>query len=206
MEYSMYTYILVCTCTCSDVQTKNSMYWYVLVCTDHVIGFRGKHGVGVRNVQRGDACPLLSFWHAKETFSWFQYQGISIYLEYFGTYVYVLVCTLMYFVCMRRTLWLLSHRILTVSRRIIMMFPWKTVGLLVTVPSCFSSAICVLRMEGSQRTVHTKLVQVHTSMHLYVLVYTLAISYQMISCANLYSSTPLRSWICLSRDLWRTRG
>ena len=39
----MYKYILVCTYTCLDVQTKNSMYWYVLVCTDHVTGFRGKH-------------------------------------------------------------------------------------------------------------------------------------------------------------------
>ena len=26
----------------------------------------------------------------------------------------------------------------------------------------------------------------------------------MISCASLYSSAPLRSWICPSRDLWRT--
>ena len=43
MEYSMYKYILVCTYTCLDVQTKNSMYWYVLVCTDHVTGFRRKH-------------------------------------------------------------------------------------------------------------------------------------------------------------------
>ena len=43
MEYSMYKYILVCTYTCLDVQTKNSMYWYILVCTDHVTGFRGKH-------------------------------------------------------------------------------------------------------------------------------------------------------------------
>ena len=28
----------------------------------------------------------------------------------------------------------------------------------------------------------------------------------MISCASLYSSAPLRSWICPSRDLWRTLG
>ena len=28
----------------------------------------------------------------------------------------------------------------------------------------------------------------------------------MISCANLFSSTHLRSWICPSLDLWRTRG
>jgi hypothetical protein len=137
------------------------------------------------------ACPLLSFRHAKETFSWFQSQGIIIYLEYGGTYMYVLVYTLMYFVYMRRTLWLLFRRILTVLRRIVMMSPWKTVGM--HVPSCSSSAICVLRMEGTQRTVHAKLVQVCTSMYLYVLVYTLTISFQMISCANLYSSTPLRS-------------
>ena len=85
--------------------------------------------------------------------------------------MYILVYTLMYFVCMHRTLCLLFHRILTVSRRIVMMFPWKTVGM--HVPSCSSSAVCVLRMEGSQRTVYTKLVQVHTSMYMYVLVYTL---------------------------------
>ena len=38
-------YILVCTYTCLDVQTKNSMYWYILVCTDHVTGFRPR-GLG----------------------------------------------------------------------------------------------------------------------------------------------------------------
>ncbi len=99
--------------------------------------------------------------------------------------MYILVYTLMYFVYMSRTLWLLFHRILTVARRIVMMSPWKTVGM--HVPSCSSSAICVLLMEGSQRIVHTKLVQVHTSMYLYVLVHTLTISYQMICCKNLYS-------------------
>ena len=39
----MYTYILVCTYTYLDVQTKNGMYWYILVCTDHVTGFGGRH-------------------------------------------------------------------------------------------------------------------------------------------------------------------
>ena len=39
----MYMYILVCTYTCLDVQTKISMYWYILVCTDHITGFRGRH-------------------------------------------------------------------------------------------------------------------------------------------------------------------
>ena len=38
--------------------------------------------------------------------------------------MYILVCTLMYFVYMRRTLWLLFSSILTVSRRIIMMSLW----------------------------------------------------------------------------------
>ena len=105
--------------------------------------------------------------------------------------MYVLVYALMYFVYMSRTLWLLSHCILTVSRRIVMMSPWKTVGM--HVPSCSPSAICVLSMDGSQRTVHTKLVQVHTSMYIYELVHTVTISNQMIYCKILYSSTPLRS-------------
>ena len=107
--------------------------------------------------------------------------------------MYVLVYTLMYFVCMRRTLWLLFHRILTVSRRIVMMSPWKTVGM--HVPSCSSSAICILRMEGSQRTVYTKLVQVHTSMYMYVLVHTLTISYQMIGCKYLLVYTSMYQYI-----------
>ena len=34
----------------------------------------------------------------------------------------------------------------------------------------------------------------------------LTIAYQMISCTVLYSSTPLRSWICPSRDQWRNQG
>ena len=50
-----------------------------------------------------------------------------------------------------------------------MLFPWKTVGL--HVPNSSSSAICVLNMEDSPGTVHTKLVQVHTSICLYILVY-----------------------------------
>ena len=72
-----------------------------------------------------------------------------------------------------------------------MISPWKNVGM--HVPSYSSSAIRVLRMEGGQRTVHTKLVQVHTSMYWYVLVHILTISYQMNCCKNLYSSTRLRS-------------
>ena len=51
-----------------------------------------------------------------------------------------------------------------------MMFPWKTVGM--PVPSSSSSAIYVLSMEDCLRTGHTKLVQVYTSMYLYVIVCT----------------------------------
>ena len=54
----MYKYILVCTYTCLDVQTKNSMYWYVLVCTDHVTGFRGKH----RDAAMLDSQPEVNPW------------------------------------------------------------------------------------------------------------------------------------------------
>ncbi len=118
--------------------------------------------------------------------------------------MYILVYTLMYFICMLRTPLLLFHLILTALRRIIMMSPWKTVGL--HVPSSSSSAVCVLNMEESRRTVITKPVQVYTSICMYILVCTfLTISYQMICCTNLYSSTPLRNCICPSRDLWRTR-
>jgi hypothetical protein len=44
-----------------------------------------------------------------------------------------------------------------------------TVGL--HVPSSSSSAICVLRVEESLRTAHTKLVQVYTCRYLYIHVY-----------------------------------
>ncbi len=59
--------------------------------------------------------------------------------------VYILAYTLMYVISMRRTLVSLFHLILTAFRRIVMMSPWKTVSL--HVPSFFSGAICVLRME-----------------------------------------------------------
>jgi hypothetical protein len=48
------------------------------------------------------------------------------------------------------------------------MFLWKTAGM--PVPSSSSSAIYVLSMEDSLKTGHTKLVQVYTSMYLYVKV------------------------------------
>ncbi len=51
-----------------------------------------------------------------------------------------------------------------------MMSPWKTVGL--HVPSFFSGAVCVLRMEEFRRTVITKQVQVYTSIYLYIQVHT----------------------------------
>ena len=60
-----------------------------------------------------------------------------------------------------RTLWLLLRRTLTALRTIVMLFPWKTVGM--HVRSSSSSAICVLNMEDSPGTVYTKLVQVYTS-------------------------------------------
>jgi len=50
-----------------------------------------------------------------------------------------------------------------------MLFRWKTVGM--HVRSSSSSAICVLNMEDSPGTVHTKLVQVYTTIYLYIVVY-----------------------------------
>ncbi len=55
---------------------------------------------------------------------------------------------LMYFIHMRRTLLLLFHLILTALRRIVMMLPWKTVGMYV--PSSSSSTVCVLSMESAE--------------------------------------------------------
>jgi hypothetical protein len=110
----------------------------------------------------------------------------------------------MYSIYMLRTPLLLFHLILTVLRRIVMMSPWKTVGS--HVPSSSSSAVCVLNMKESRRTVITKPVQVYTGIYMYILACMfLTISYQMICCTNLYSSTPLRNCFCPSRDLWRTR-
>ena len=84
--------------------------------------------------------------------------------------------------------------------------PGKTVDLHVSCSS--SSAVCVLSMDSEEcrRRVHTKTVQVYKSIYLHISVCTfLTVSYQMTCCANLSSSTPWRSWICPSRDLWRTR-
>ena len=49
------------------------------------------------------------------------------------------------------------------------MLTWRTVGM--HVPSSFSSAICVQRMQESQRTAPTKLVQVYTCIYMYIRVY-----------------------------------
>ena len=49
------------------------------------------------------------------------------------------------------------------------MLTWRTVGM--RVPSSFSSAICVQRMEESLRTAPTKLVQVYTCIYMYICVY-----------------------------------
>ncbi len=49
------------------------------------------------------------------------------------------------------------------------MLTWRTVGM--HVPSSFSSAICVQRMEESRRTAPTKLVQVYTCIYMYIHVY-----------------------------------
>ena len=91
----------------------------------------------------------------------------------------------MYFLTVSRTQLLLFHLIHTALRRIVLMLPWKTVGM--HVPSSFSSAICVQSMDGCRGTVHTlaKQDQVYTSIYHYILVCTcLTISYQMICCAN----------------------
>jgi hypothetical protein len=61
------------------------------------------------------------------------------------------------------------HPILTALRRIVLMLTWRTVGM--HVPSSFSSAICVQRMQESQRTAPTKLVQVYTCIYVYIRVY-----------------------------------
>ncbi len=61
--------------------------------------------------------------------------------------MYILVFTLMYFIYMHRTLLLLFHLILSALKRIILMLPWKTVGM--HVPSSSSSAICAPSMEES---------------------------------------------------------
>ena len=50
-----------------------------------------------------------------------------------------------------------------------MLFRWKTVGM--HVRSSSSSAICVLNMEDSLGEVDTKLVQVYTTIYLYMHVY-----------------------------------
>ncbi len=87
-----------------------------------------------------------------------------------------------------------NWEVLSMVFRIIIMSPWKTVGLHVPTASSSSSAVRVLNMEESRRTVHTKQVQVYTGIYMYILVCTyLTISCQMISCLNLYSSTPLRN-------------
>ena len=67
----------------------------------------------------------------------------------------------MYVVTVSQTQLLLFHLIRTALRRIVMMLPWRTVGM--HVPSSFSSAICVQSMDGCRGTVHTKQDQVYTS-------------------------------------------
>ena len=49
------------------------------------------------------------------------------------------------------------------------MLTWRTVGM--HVPSSFSSAICVRRMQESRRTAPTKLDQVYTCIYMYMCVY-----------------------------------
>jgi len=93
--------------------------------------------------------------------------------EYIHSYwTYILVYTSIYTNIhgfKHRTLWLLFRRTLTALRRIVMLFRWKTVGM--HVRSSSSSAICVLNMEDSPGAVYTKLVQVYTTIYLYMHVY-----------------------------------
>ena len=49
------------------------------------------------------------------------------------------------------------------------MLTWRTVGM--HVPSSFSSAICVQRMQESRRTAPAKMVQVYTCIYMYIRVY-----------------------------------
>ncbi len=70
---------------------------------------------------------------------------------------------------MLRTLLLLFHLILTALRRIIMMSPWKTLGLYV--PSSSLRSVCVLDMDESRRTVHTKPVGPCPGIYRYIHVY-----------------------------------
>ena len=71
--------------------------------------------------------------------------------EYIHSYwTYILVYTSIYTNIQgfeHRILWLLFRRTLTALKRIVTLFPWKTVGLHVS--SSSSSAICVLNMEDS---------------------------------------------------------
>ena len=94
---------------------------------------------------------------------------MPIYIYYNSIYAYILVYTLMYFLTVSRTQLLLFHLISTALRRIVLMLTWRTVGM--HVPSSFSSAICVQRMQESQRTAPAKLVQVYTCIYMYIRVY-----------------------------------
>ena len=116
--------------------------------------------------------------------------------------MYILVYTSIYFVTVSRIQLLLFHLIRTALRRIVLMLPWRTVGM--HVPNSFSSAICVQSMDSCRGTVlvHTKQDQVYTSKYVYILVSTtsmyLTISYQMICCAN----SSLAVWVvCQLRPL-----
>ena len=92
------------------------------------------------------------------------------------------IYTLIYCVPVLRIAYSSSLCIHTMSRRISLMFPWTTVG--TPVPSSFSPVRCVRKVDESLRTLPTK-------------------PAQMIKCTALFSSVPLKSLICPSKDLWR---
>jgi hypothetical protein len=81
-----------------------------------------------------------------------------------------------------RILYWFFHHILTALRKIIMMLPWKTVGL--HGPSSSSASTCAKRTEDCLRQAATK-------------------QAQTISCSTWFSSAPLRSLHCPSKDPWK---
>ena len=123
------------------------------------------------------------------TYFQISYQYIPMLSRYIllqtGIYPYILVDTMIYCISVCRTPWLLFLLILTASRRIIVMSPWKTVGM--HTHSSSSHASCVQKMDDCLRMETTETVQ-------------------MTSCTTSYSSTPLRSSSCQSRGQWRTLG
>jgi hypothetical protein len=161
--------------------------------------------MGVSAVQGCDACKMLSLQSTKEELPFLQPTD----LLYFDTYWYILVRTLYILVhtwsvlsiykgiqrmillcfscagyCTGNSNWLFHH-ILTASRKITMMLPWKTVGL--HDPCSSSAATCTQRTEDCLRLAATR-------------------QAQTISLTSWFSSAPLRSLRCQSKDPWKMLG